>query len=140
LDVGLKDGVREVGVAEVDLKLGDTVGTSVGMTEGVMVGNKVGAFVGIAVEGERVVAVLGITVGIGLLIEHAAHTFKNLAVLSQASLPKTVLVARTLQEFNPRHDEVIVAVVVFKAQVEVRNDPQSLPVGVPYEAKGNPEI
>jgi hypothetical protein len=51
-----------------------------------------------------------------------------------------VLVAKTLQEFNPRHDEVIVAVVVFKAQVEERKDPQSLPVGVPYEAKGNPEI
>jgi hypothetical protein len=45
-----------------------------------------------------------------------------------------------LQVFNPTHFETIVAVVVFNAQLEVVNDPQSLPDGVPYDANGNPEI
>jgi hypothetical protein len=31
-------------------------------------------------------------------------------------------------------------VVVFKAQLEVANDPHSFPVAVPYDAKGNAEI
>jgi hypothetical protein len=83
------------------------------MADGINEGDEEGTVEGIAV----LVYVGGIE---GLLSEHVAQTFKDLAVLSQGSLPKTVLVAKTLQEFNPRHDEVIVAVVVFKAHVEIR--------------------
>jgi hypothetical protein len=86
--------------------------------------------------------VVGLKVGDveGILREQEAHTFKDLRVPTQGSRPKKTAVAETLQEFNPTHFETIVAVVVFKAQLEVANDPQSFPDGVPYDAKGIPEM
>jgi hypothetical protein len=79
-------------------------------------------------------------VGTGLESEQVAHTFKYLGVNWQGSFPNSLFVTRKVQEFCPTHFEINIALVVFKAQLEVANDPQSFPNGVPYEAKGNSEI
>jgi hypothetical protein len=116
------------------VKVGATdVGIKVGTLSGFNVGEKIiGIKVGIAeVVGDKVMMAEGRNDGEKVFSEQEAHTFKYLGVPSQGSLPNSLFVTKTVQEFCPTHFEINIALVVVKEQPDVAKDSQLVPNGVP---------